>query len=107
MLFRSRFRQGSVDIAMIDLLRAGGVTGFMKIAHMAEAFNIPAVTHLAPEILSHAAAAAPNGLIVEHMPWSLPLFEQELAMEDGEIALSDAPGFGLTFDETALKLYAA
>jgi len=105
--FAQMFRQGSVDIAMIDLLRAGGVTGFMKVAHMAEAFNIPAVSHLAPEILAHGVAAAPNGLIVEHMPWSLPLFEQEIEMLDGEIVLPDAPGFGLSFDEKALAAYAA
>ncbi len=105
--FAQMFRQGSVDIAMVDLLRAGGITGFMKAAHLAGAFNLPVVSHLAPEVLAHAVAAAPNGLIVEHMPWSLPLFEQEIAMEGGEIVLSDASGFGLSFDETALARYAA
>ena len=105
--FAQMLRQASVDILMIDLLRAGGITGFMKAAHLAEAFNVPAVSHLAPEILAHAVAAAPNGLIVEHMPWSLPLFEQDVEMEDGEIVLPQAPGFGLTFDEGALERYAA
>ena len=86
---------GSVDIAMIDLLRAGGITPWMKIAAAAEAFNTPVVTHLAPEILAHCAAAAPNGLIVEHMPWSFPLFTEEPVVENGEIVLSDKPGLGL------------
>lgn len=104
--FAQMFRQGSVDIAMIDLLRAGGVSGFLKVAHMAEGFNISVVSHLAPEILAHAVAAVPNGLIVEQMPWSSPLFEQEIEMEDGEILLSEAPGFGLSFDARALAHYA-
>ena len=52
---------------MVDLLRVGGLTGFMKVAHMAEVFNLPVVSHLATEVLVHAAAA-PNGLTVEHMP---------------------------------------
>lgn len=100
--FRHMFERRSVDIAMIDLLRAGGITPWMKIAHLAEAYNLPIVTHLAPEILAHCAAAIPNGLIVEHMPWSLPLFEQELVVENGEIVLSDVPGLGLDFSEEAL-----
>jgi L-alanine-DL-glutamate epimerase-like enolase superfamily enzyme len=82
---------------MVDLMRAGGLTPWMKVAHMAEICNLPVVSHLAPEVLAHAVAAAPNGMIVEHMPWSLPLFEEELAVEAGEIVLSERPGLGLTF----------
>ena len=55
---------GAVDILMIDLLRAGGLTGWMKASHLAESFNVPVVTHLAPEILAHGAAAVPNAIKV-------------------------------------------
>ena len=104
--FRHMFEQRSVDIAMVDLLRAGGITPWIQIAHLASAYNLPVVSHLAPEILAHAVAAVPNGLIVEHMPWSLPLFEQELTVNQGEITLSEQPGFGLDFDEGALVKFA-
>jgi L-alanine-DL-glutamate epimerase-like enolase superfamily enzyme len=106
MPFRHMFERRSVDIAMIDLLRAGGITPWMKIAHLAEAYNLPVVTHLAPEILAHCAAAIPNGLFVEHMPWSLPLFKQELVVENAEIVLPNEPGLGLEFDEEALIRWA-
>ncbi len=105
--FGHMFKRGSVDIAMVDLLRAGGISGWMKIAHMAEGMNIPVISHLAPEIQAHTVAATPNGLTVEHMPWTFPMFEQELIVEDGEIVLSDAPGLGLSFDSRALDCYAA
>jgi len=68
---RQSLAHHSVDIVMIDLLRAGGVTPWMKIAGMAEAFNRPVVSHLLPEIHVHLVAAAPNGLVVEYMPWTL------------------------------------
>lgn len=100
--FRHMFERRSVDVAMIDLLRAGGITPWMKIAHLAGAYNLPVVTHLAPEILAHCMAAIPNGQIVEHMPWSLPLFQQELTIEDSQIVLPDEPGLGLDFDEDVL-----
>ncbi len=69
--FRHMVERRSLDIVMVDLLRVGGLTGFMKVAHMAEVFNLPVVSHLATEVLVHAVAAAPNGLTVEHMPWTV------------------------------------
>ena len=101
--FRHMLDQRCVDIVMADLLRAGGITHWMKIAHLAEACNKPVVSHLAPEILAHCVAAAPNGLIVEHMPWSLPLFRETFSMEDGEIVLPERPGLGLEFDQAAIE----
>ena len=82
--FRHMLEARSVDIVMIDLLRVGGITQFKKVAGMAEAFNLPVVSHLVPEIQVHTVAAIPNGLTVEYMPWSLRLFEETPAIEDGE-----------------------
>ncbi len=70
--FRELIEQRSVDIVMVDLLRVGGFTQWMKVAHMAEAFNLPVVSHLAAELMVHALAAAPNGLTLEYMPWGFP-----------------------------------
>jgi len=86
---------------------AGGVTPWMKIAGMAEAFNLPIVSHVMPEILVHVVAACPNGLTVEYMPWMLALYEETPAIEDGELVLSDKPGLGLKFDEKAIAAFKA
>ena len=72
---RQAMAHHAVDITMIDLLRAGGVTQWMKIAGMAEAFNKPVASHLLPEIHVHLIAAIPNGLVVEYMPWTWRLFD--------------------------------
>ena len=66
----------SVDIVMIDLVRVGGITQWLKVAGMAEAFNLPVVSHLIPEVHVHLIGAIPNGLTVEYMPWLMPLFEE-------------------------------
>jgi L-alanine-DL-glutamate epimerase-like enolase superfamily enzyme len=50
----------SVDIAMIDLMRAGGITQWLKIAGMAEAFNVPVVSHVLPELHVHLIAGVPT-----------------------------------------------
>lgn len=103
--FRHMLDQRCVDIVMVDLLRAGGITHWMKIAHLAEAFNKPVVSHLAPEVLAHCVAAVPNGLIVEHMPWALPLFQETFSIDDGQIVLPDRPGLGLEFDHKAIERF--
>ncbi|MCI0869207.1 MAG: mandelate racemase/muconate lactonizing enzyme family protein [Chloroflexi bacterium] len=106
MPFRYMLEHRSIDIVMVDLLRAGGITQWMKVAHMAEAYNLPVVSHLAPEFLSHGIAAIPNGMTVELMPWAYPLFKEEPKVEDGMMVLPDAPGFGMEFDDEALERYA-
>jgi L-talarate/galactarate dehydratase len=103
--FRHMLEHRSIDVVMIDLLRAGGITQWMKIAGMAEAFNLPVVSHLIPEIHVHLIAAIPNGLTVEYMPWTLRLFEETPKIENGQLVVPDKPGLGLAFDRAAIKQY--
>ncbi|HEX2441167.1 MAG TPA: mandelate racemase/muconate lactonizing enzyme family protein [Methylomirabilota bacterium] len=103
--FRHLLEHRSIDIVMIDLLRAGGITQWMKIAGMAEAFNLPVVSHLIPEFHVHLVAAIPNGLTVEYMPWTLRLFEETPAMQDGQLVVPGKPGLGLAFDANVIKRY--
>ncbi len=103
--FRHLLEARSIDIVMIDLLRAGGITQWMKIAGMAEAFNLPVVSHLIPEIHLHLVAAIPNGLTVEYMPWTLRLYEEAPALEGGRLVVPKKPGLGLTFDQAVTKKY--
>jgi len=105
--FRHMIEARSVDIVMVDIVRAGGVTQWMKIAGMAEAFNLPIVSHVMPEILVHMIAACPNGLTVEYMPWMLCLYEETPVVENGEMILLDKPGLGLKFDEKAIASFKA
>lgn len=103
--FRHMLEARSVDIVMIDLLRVGGIANWMKVAGMAEAFNVPVVSHLIPEIHVHLVAAIPNGLTVEYMPWSFGLFEEVPVPVNGELAVLTKPGLGLAFDRDAIKRY--
>jgi L-alanine-DL-glutamate epimerase-like enolase superfamily enzyme len=103
--FRQMIEARSVDIVMVDIVRAGGVSQWMKIAGMAEAFNLPVVSHVMPEILVHLIAAAPNGLTVEYMPWMLALYEETPVIENGMLVLPDKPGLGLKFDEKAVTAF--
>jgi len=103
--FRHMLEARSIDVVMIDLLRVGGITQWMKVAGMAEAFNLPVVSHLVPELHVHLIAAIPHGLTVEYMPWTLRLYEETPRLEHGHLIVPDTPGLGLAFDQAALKRY--
>ena len=59
---------------------------------------MPVVSHLAPEVLAHAVAAVPNGLIIEHMPLELGRCSRSLPrIENSEIRpASKLQGWGLS-----------
>ena len=103
--FRHMLEARSIDIVMIDLLRVGGITQWRKVAGMAEAFDLPVVSHLIPEIHVQLVAAVPNGLTVEYMPWTLRLFEDTPAIVDGQMVVPDRPGLGLSFSQDAIRQY--
>src|SRR6266851_2306615 len=105
--FRHMLEARSVDIPMIDLVRVGGITQWLKVAGMAEAFNLPVVSHLIPEVHVHLIGAVPNGLTVEYMPWLMRLFEEVPLPQDGELVMPTAPGLGLKFDQATIDRYRA
>jgi L-talarate/galactarate dehydratase len=95
--FRQMLEARSVDIVMIDLVRVGGITQWMKVAGMAEAYNLPVVSHLIPEVHVHLIAAIPNGHIVEYMPWTRLLFDNPPLPEKGSMTVPTKPGLGFNF----------
>jgi L-alanine-DL-glutamate epimerase-like enolase superfamily enzyme len=99
--FRRLLEGRCSDNVMID--QDLGLTGFLRVAHMADVYGRPVVNHLAPETLSHAIAAVPNGLIVGLVPWAQPLFTEAMQVEDGMLVLPPGPGLGLTLDEDVLR----
>src|SRR3954447_2665593 len=105
--FRHMMEARSVDIPMIDLVRVGGITQWLKVAGMAEAFNLPVVSHLIPEVHVHLIGAVPNGLTVEYMPWLVPLFKEVPVQQNGELAMPTKPGLGLEFDLKTIDRYRA
>lgn len=103
--FRHMLEARAVDIVMIDPFRVGGITQWLKVAAMAEAFNLPVVSHLAPELQVHLVGAVPNGLTVEYMPWSVRLFEDVPRPDAGRLAMPSGPGLGLTLDRAAIRRF--
>jgi L-alanine-DL-glutamate epimerase-like enolase superfamily enzyme len=83
--FQKTFDARSIDIAIMDLARVGGITPWMKVAAMAEARGVPLAGHVIPEVHVHLLSAAPNGYLVEYMLCSEPIFKTRLKLEEGHL----------------------
>jgi L-alanine-DL-glutamate epimerase-like enolase superfamily enzyme len=105
--FREAIEARAFDIAMPDLERIGGVTGWMRTAALAEAWSLPICSHLFPEASVHLVAASPTGTYLEHIPWAEVLFQERLELVDGAAMLPDRPGLGFTWDEAAVRRFLA
>jgi L-alanine-DL-glutamate epimerase-like enolase superfamily enzyme len=105
--FREAIEARAFDIAMPDLERIGGVTGWMRTVALAEASNLPVCSHLFPEASVHLMAAAPTGTYLEHVPWAEVLFREPLEIVDGMALVPDRPGLGFTWDEPSVAQFLA
>ena len=95
----------ATDLVMPDLMRMAGVTEWVKAAHACEALDATVTPHLFMEHSAHLAAASPNVVWQEFQPWWQPIMQEPIVMDQGSIALSERPGFGIELDRTAVSNY--
>jgi L-alanine-DL-glutamate epimerase-like enolase superfamily enzyme len=97
--FKLYVAAGGVTYPEPDVTNCGGVTSFMKIARLAEAFNLPVTSHGAHDVTIHLLAACPNRSYLEAHGFGLERFIAEpLSIEDGLAIAPDRPGHGIGFD---------
>ena len=63
--FRELISRGGADIVQPDVGRVGGVTEWMKVAHLAHSFDLPIAPHSVQLVHLHLACATPNLKVVE------------------------------------------
>ena len=102
--FRHLIGAGGVTFPEPDVTNCGGVTVFIKVCHLAEAFNLPVTSHGAHDITVHLLAAVPNRSYLEAHGFGLDRFiRAPLHIEAGLAIAPDRPGHGIEFDWKALE----
>ena len=86
----------------VDVARIGGITPWLKVAHAAEAFDMPVCPHFLMELHVSLACAVPNGRYVEYIPQLDADDLVALRIENGKAIASSAPGIGIDWDWAAL-----
>jgi L-alanine-DL-glutamate epimerase-like enolase superfamily enzyme len=106
--FQKLIAAGGVSFPEPDLSNIGGVTAWMKIAHLAEAHNLPVTTHGVHDLHVHLLAAVPNPSLLEAHGFGLEDYiEHPLVIEEGLVTAPDRPGHGVEFDWDRLEAHRA
>ena len=99
---KAAIEMGACDYVMPDLLRIGGVTGWMRLARVAEARAVPFSSHLSPDYSAHVLAATPTRHWLEFMDWAQDLLIDPLVPVKGFTTPRDTPGTGVEWNEKAI-----
>ncbi|HTO43432.1 MAG TPA: enolase C-terminal domain-like protein [Burkholderiales bacterium] len=97
----------SLDYVMPDVQRIGGVTGWLRAAALAQAHDIEMSSHLFPEYSCHLLAVTPTCHWLEYVDWAAPVLAEPVQVRDGSVLIPDRPGSGITWNEDAVRHYAA
>jgi L-alanine-DL-glutamate epimerase-like enolase superfamily enzyme len=102
--FQQMIHAGGVTFPEPDVTNCGGITVFMKVARLAESFNLPVTSHGAHDITVHLLAACPNRSYLEAHGFGLDRYiAQPLEIRDGCAIAPDRPGHGIAFDWAGLE----
>ena len=93
------------DYVMVDLMRIGGVSGWLQASVLAAKAGLPMSSHLYPEVSSHLLAATPTAHWLEYVDWAEPFLTAPLSVAAGQAAVSTGPGTGVAWDEAAIRRY--
>jgi mandelate racemase len=95
------------DLVMPDVMKIGGVTGWLRAASLAHARGIQVSSHLWPEISARLLCCTPTAHWLEYADWWNPILAEPLRVENGMALVDDAVGSGMEWNEDAVRRFAA
>nr|HEV8011867.1 enolase C-terminal domain-like protein [Bradyrhizobium sp.] len=102
--FAEAISAAASDFIMPDLMKVGGVTGWLRVAGQAEAASIPMSSHLFAEASSHMLAVTPTAHWIEYLDLARAIVAEPVQIIDGTIT-ARGHGLGLSWNETAVAKY--
>lgn len=98
---------GATDYVMLDVMKIGGVTGWLSAAAMAGASGKPISSHIFPEFSAHLLAVTAGGHWLEVLDLAAPIRAAPISVEKGAVRGFDSAGAGLAWNDDAVRTYAA
>jgi mandelate racemase len=95
------------DYMMPDVMKIGGVTGWMRAAAVGETHSIRLSNHLWPEISAQLLCATPTAHWLEYADWWNSVVKEPLSVEQGTVRLDGVLGTGVDWNEAAVSRWAA
>ncbi len=95
---------GASDYAMLDVMKIGGVTGWLSAMGQAEAASLPVSSHLFVEASAHLLPATPTFHWLEYLDVAGAILADPYRAVDGTVT-ARGPGFGIEWDEKAITRF--
>jgi mandelate racemase len=102
--FAEAIAAGASDFIMLDLMKVGGVTGWLRVAGQAEAASLPISSHLFAEASAHMLAVTPTAHWLEVLDLGRAILAEPIEIVDGTVT-ARGPGLGLSWNEAAVAKY--
>jgi mandelate racemase len=94
------------DYVMLDVMKIGGVTGWLRAAALAEVHSVAVSNHLWPEISAQLMCATTMAHYLEYADWWNPILAEPLRVEHGMAIIETTAGTGVSWNETAVTRFA-
>jgi L-alanine-DL-glutamate epimerase-like enolase superfamily enzyme len=101
--FKDYLHTGATSIVQVDVARIGGITPWLKTAHLAEAFNVMVCPHFLMELHLSLVCAITNAKWLEYIPQLDTVTQEQMQIENGFAVPSDEPGLGIAWDWDAIE----
>ncbi len=95
--FADYVRAGATHIVQVDVARVGGITPWLKVAHLAEASNLAVAPHFLMELHVSLCGATPAARWVEYIPQLDAVATSRLAIEDGHALVPETADLGIAW----------
>jgi mandelate racemase len=102
--FAEAIAAGASDFIMPDLMKVGGITGWLGVAGQADAASIPMSSHILPEASAHVLALTPTAHWLEFLDFAGLILADPVKVADGTVT-ARGPGLGLEWNEPAITKY--
>jgi mandelate racemase len=96
---------GAGEYMMPDLMRIGGVSGWLRSVPISAAAGVQVSTHLYPEVAAHLMRVTETAHWLEWQDWANPILKEPFDVKNGHLEVPDRPGIGLEWDENAITRY--
>lgn len=96
---------GACDLAMPDMMKIGGVTGWLRASALAQQFSRPLSSHLFQEFSAHLLAVSPSADWLERLDIAGAIIEPTLEFKDGHAVIPNLPGVGIVWRESQIDKF--
>jgi L-alanine-DL-glutamate epimerase-like enolase superfamily enzyme len=100
--FAEYLARGAAGVVQVDVARVGGITPWLKVAHLAEAHNVAVCPHFLMELHVSLCAAVPNSRYLEYIPQLRAITRTELSIVGGQAVAPSSVGLGIDWNFDAI-----